>query len=590
MNLKKLLTAFVLSFFGMSALAQENKQGWSGSMDLNYGLPDEAIGALNLQYIKSIWTFDFAYDGHYSPNTIEGYLYREISDSGMKLRQDYVSEQLSTLHNARMLISAKPSAKELFALYVNTDFSKLTNDWNMASTQTVGGETRAFNRRNETTFSRKVAEGSFSYKRIFEKNVHELSLDAAFSRTKGDRPSRYFADDQLTQRSSGGGAPTNATLQADYLKAVGNQGRIEAGVKAFKRWNDFRYDFDEYDETNGQWMPNRLFSNDWEHDEHILAAYLMYGGKWSERWTYKAGARMEYSTSTLLQKSIGERIEKDFWHPFPFLSLQYRASEKHQFDFSYNRRITRPTYPQLNPIVYVVDHTFHETGNKDLNPELTDKFELSYTYHKEDGHFRAGIYFSSTDDYITQVTHLASPENLAMTYANGGRDRQVGVTLDFGSQLFPWLSMTRDLTVFYTRTTGIYKGMSLHSEDVAFTTSSTITANLGKKTDVEVFMNLTSAVDRPQFKFRPVAFGDVSVKHRFLGGRLTASLTLTDVINSDKWRAFSRIEPFKLRNYSKEATQTWLVGLTYNFNSFKMNNRMKPKQQEEGGNSIRMGQ
>ena len=569
---------------------QTSMQGMSGRVNLNYGLSNEVFGGLDLQYRKGIWAMDFGYNGRYSPNTVEGYLYREIYDSGMKLRQDFVAGQTGQSQGAQVFISATPSPKNVFTLNVKTMFPKFTNEQDIEGTQTVGGENRAFRRRNETTFSRKVIEGSFSYRHIFEKNAHELSFDATFSRTKGNRPSRYFSDGLLTQRSSGGGAPTNATLQADYMKSVGSHGRIEAGVKGFKRWNNFLYEFSDYDLDMNQWISNHTFSNDLEHDEYIASAYLMYSDKLSDQWSYKAGARLEYSTSSLHQKSIGERIEKDFWHPFPFLSVQYRVNDNHQFDLSFNRRITRPTYPQLNPIVYVVDHTFHETGNKDLNPEVADKFELNYTFRKGQGHITAGLYYSTIQDYITQVTHLASPENLAMTYANGGRDRQVGLTLDFGNRLFPWLTMNREITVFYTRTTGIYKGMSLHSEDVAFSTSSTVTVNLGKKTDVEVFMNLVSAVDRPQFKFRPVTYADASVKHRFLNGRLTASMTLTDVLDSDKWRAFSRIEPFKLRNYSKEDTRTFFVGLTYNFNSFQMNKRMQQKKQEEGGNSIRLGQ
>ena len=569
---------------------KQGTQGLGGRVVLNYGLTDAFNGGMNLQYRKGIWGIDFGYNGKYDPNTIQSELTREIHASDMKLMQEILAKQETSVHNAQMLISASPTKKDIFTLNVKTMFPKLTNEQEIDGNQFIGNERKHFERRNETTFSRKVIEGSFNYKRIFEKG-QELSLDAAFSRTKGDRPAHYYVGGVPVQRSSGGGAPTNATLQSDYLKSVGEYGKIEAGVKGFKRWNNFLYEFSDYNLDTHQWVENRTFSNDLEHSEYIASAYLMYSDRLSDKWSYKAGARLEYSTSSLHQKSIGERIEKDFWHPFPFLSLQYRMNEKHQFDLSFNRRITRPAYPQLNPIVYVVDHTFHETGNKDLNPEVADKLELNYTFHKKQGHFTAGVYFSSTKDYITQVTYLASPENLVLTYANGERDRQVGVTIDAGGSLFPWLSMNRSFTVFYSNTSGIYNGMSLHTEDVAFSTNSTITVKFDKHTEADVFINLISAVDRPQFKFRPVTYGNVTLKRRFMQGRLTASLTLTDVINSDKWRSFSRNNTvYTLDNYSKGETRKIYIGLIYNFNSFKMNKRMQPKSGAEDNSSIRLGQ
>jgi hypothetical protein len=151
--------------------------------------------------------------------------------------------------------------------------------------------------------------------------------------------------------------------------------------------------------------------------------------------------------------------------------------------------------------------------------------------------------------------------------------------------------MTRAFTLFYTHTSGIYNGMSLHTEDVGFSTNSTITVKFDKHTEADVFLNLVSAIDRPQFKLRPVTYGNVTLKRRFMQGRLTASITLTDVLNSDKWRSFSRNNTvYTLQNYSKGETRKLFLGLTYNFNSFQMNKKMQPKSGTEDNSHIRLGQ
>lgn len=575
---------FVLSVIG-TLLAQESKQGWSGCVDLNYGFPNKTAGSMNLQYRKGIWAMEFGYNGHYSPTSVESELVWQMPVSGEKWEQTVLSDQINRTHNARLLLTAAPSSKDLFSFCVQSDFSKLTNDMDIAS------------RRNETISKRKHFEGAFRYAHAFTKDAHEFSLDATFSHTKCERPTTYFVNNVFDQRSLDENAPIHATLQADYFKTVGRHGKIEAGVKGWMRQNefkqDFRHEFSVHDKGEGPWMPNRAAShNHLEHCEYATSAYLMYEDRLSEKWSYKAGARMEYSSSSLSYPSAdGAAVEKDFWHPSPTFSLQYRINRKHQLDFAYRQCVTHPTYQQLNPHAYIVAPFFRERGNKDLRPEVSDRVELNYTFHKQQGHFAAGVYGRFTRDFITPVTELSSPETFVLTHANGHRAQEWGLTLDMAGSLFPWFSMTRDFTLFYVRTSGMYGDASLRSEDVAFRTSSTITVNLDKKTDVLVFMNLVSAVDRPQFKFRPVTYGNVTLLRRFLNDCLTVSMTLSDVLNTNRWRAFSRNNPvYTLYNYSKGETRKFYVGLTYNFNSFKMNKRMQPKSGAEDNSSIRLGQ
>lgn len=48
-----------------------------------------------------------------------------------------------------------------------------------------------------------------------------MSVLASVSKIKGDRPSFYYENEQLVQKSVSGGSPFIAALQADYMQKVG---------------------------------------------------------------------------------------------------------------------------------------------------------------------------------------------------------------------------------------------------------------------------------------------------------------------------------------------------------------------------------
>jgi len=185
------------------------------------------------------------------------------------------------------------------------------------------------------------------------------------------------------------------------------------------------------DTITNEWIINPVFSNDLEHKEYIYSGYLMYSDSLLKKLYYKVGVRLEYNTSDLIQKSINEEIYNHYLFPFPHLLLTRNINKAQSIALSINRRVTRPTYPQLNPFINVIDQTTYETGNKNLKPEILDKVEFNYSWIKEKYQLRSILYYSSTKDFITQVSLLSSPDNLVLTYVNGDRLNKIGADIDY---------------------------------------------------------------------------------------------------------------------------------------------------------------
>jgi outer membrane receptor protein involved in Fe transport len=364
---------------------------------------------------------------------------------------------------------------------------------------------------------------------------------------------------------------------------------METGLKVFSRWNSFTYNFYDLDTINNVWIINPVFSNDLEHKEYIYSGYLMYSDSLSKKLFYKIGARLEYNTTDLIQKSINEEIYNHYLFPFPYLLLTRNINKAQSLALSINRRVTRPTYMQLNPFINVIDQTTYETGNKNLKPEILDKVEFNYTVIKDKYQFRSNLYYSSTKDFITQVSLLSPPDNLILTYVNGDRLNKIGADLDYVYKFNKVFSVTPAFSVFYTKSSGNYNEIDLSVNNFAWTGNVKTTIRPDQKTDIQILLNYNSPVALPQFNLGEIYYADIAIKRSFMKNKLALSLSLTDVFNTRKWIITSDNTAFRLYNSSKNDTRIFWIGITYNINSFKS------KAQNNNGNEtdnaiIKLGQ
>lgn len=570
---------------------RRNLSGLSGSATLNYDFNNRVNGGLNLNYFKGIWGLSLNYNGKYEKSTIASNLTRQLYNQHILIKQDINSIHTNSTHMASIRLSAKPNKNESISLDVKMVIAKFYKTQNILEKEINNNlPLIVFNRKNDIPFLKKTIGSTLSYKKVFEKHKNELSFNASISHTKGSRPSKYYIDNTLSQKSDAGGGPTWITIQTDYLKALSKTGKIEVGLKGFSRQNTFNINFYDLD-TSNNWILNLSFSNDLEHQEYIYSSYLMYSDSFFKKIFFKIGARMEYNTSNLIQKSTNENIYKTYLFPFPYLLLKHKINETQNIALSVNRRITRPTYPQLLPIVNVIDQMTFETGNKNLRPEVLDKIEMNYSLVKEKFHFKSNIYVSSTKDFITQVSSLSADNtSLILTYVNGERQYKIGGDFDISYKFNKYISINYSSSIFQTNSTGQYNGIDLSTNNLAYTENFKTIIKPDQKTELQLFLNYNSPIALPQFYLSEIYYADIALKRRLFNNKFSVSLTLTDIFNTRNWEIQSDNSIYKLNNYSKSETRLIWLGLKYNFNSYKSSKSRKNGNDGNDSRIIKLGQ
>ena len=430
---------------------KDGKKGLSGMAVVNYGFNHFTNGSIALNYTRNKFALRFNYQVKYEDDLNNGYLYRYYRTTGDSLSQQIHALRTVFNNNIALGFTIKPDMRNK----IDADFrlilprfntvQDLSNDW------LHNGILSHENRRSDVTWNRENLDGTFAYWHAIRPGKLTFSVKANVSKIWGHRPSYYFLEDDSVSKSVSGGSPLLTSAQTDW-KFIEKYGFWDAGVKFSYRQNDIYHNFFVRDSLG--WDYSHQFSNDLLHREYVPAAYVQFTStEWRDRFTWSAGLRAEYSRTHL--HSEKELLDEWSQHFFlgPSLSFKYKISKKHSLSLAYSRRITRPTYPQLNPYMSMIDPHNFEQGNMHLQPETADNAELLYKFKVPKWAVNVGVYGNYIHNYITQVARFEG-DILLMTYINATSQTKAG--LDFSVKADPWKWMTATLgtNTYYLRSVG----------------------------------------------------------------------------------------------------------------------------------------
>ena len=548
---------------------------FSAMASFNYGFNGFLNGNVALNYNKGRWGVRFNYNGKYEKDLIESELHRQVVSTGTGVDQLVHATKRTSGQNAGINFQFKATPKDI-----------LTADFKVALPRMNNFQDFNGLRQTDITFNRENFEGALGYRHLFDPGKKEFSVNASVSSITGHRPSYYYESGKMIQKSQSGGHPLIAALQADYLTMWG-KGKFETGAKMTYRQNNIDHKMFEWDDATQDWVLSLPFSNDLTHHEFIPAAYAMYSGNFTEKLSYKTGVRFEYSYVTL--HSVKEALDdhSDCWFLSPSLSLNWRVVPRWSLSAALTRRISRPTYPQLNPYINLIDKQTYETGNIQLQPEKANKLDLGYSYTGQLLTVSGNAYVTYTQNYINQVAYLDN-NILVTTYVNADSDVKTGLDHNIRYSPVRWLTMDLASNIFYSASRGNFKGADIRNQ--GWTNNSNIVFTIRPVNGMEIQAQyfVTTPQYFPQFTTRTIRYCNVGVKQFFLKNALTVSALLTDVFNTRRWDVHSDNPVFTLLNNSKNRSRMFWLGISWNFHSFKPAKGAQ-KNQEEDRSIIRLG-
>ena len=261
--------------------------------------------------------------------------------------------------------------------------------------------------------------GNITYKKTFNKQGMELTSDVYYTEIFGNSKSQYLQQftrpDTLPnyfQKTNTDSRNRTATGQVDFVTPIGNGGRIETGFKISYRsiYQDYRLfagksyiDFTEKEQQQNKFLFQEL----------INAAYFIYSNSFWKVLKIQLGLRGEFANTWSKLEPVGkapEKYDRNYLKLknilYPTVHIRYDINDYHSLQLSFSRRVTRPSFWNINPFVDVSDKQNLLMGNPNLGPVFANNLELGYSLAIKKTSFSASVFYRQRTDLITRYTEM----------------------------------------------------------------------------------------------------------------------------------------------------------------------------------------
>lgn len=139
--------------------------------------------------------------------------------------------------------------------------------------------------------------------------------------------------------------------------------------------------------------------------EDIAAAYSSLSVSINDKINVKFGLRYEYTTSNLGTATEKNIVDRQYGKLFPTFFISRKINDNNSINFSYSRRITRPTFNQLAPFVYFLNPSTLIQGNPALQPAFSNTLKTDYTFKR----YIFSVSYSHIKDAILRFQSKVDP-------------------------------------------------------------------------------------------------------------------------------------------------------------------------------------
>jgi outer membrane receptor for ferrienterochelin and colicins len=459
-------------------------------------------------------------------------------------------------------------------------------------------------------------EFATNFTKKFKKDGHKLTLDGSFSNDI-DNDSSVITDfvvghENLATNESTKNFQTQKRnlFQADYVLPISKNSQFEAGYKG--DFNELLTDYKVGNiDGNGNYIPNLNYTNQLDYKEKINAVYTQFGSK-VNKFSYLLGLRYEDSNIDINLLTTNDFNNKRYNNFFPSAFLTYQLNEESTISLNYSRRISRPRSRFINPFSNYSSNVNIFQGNPDINPSLTDAFDIGYMNKWNKVTFSTSMYFNRTNDVfqfirrpngeiVTTVVDGVTIETsvILSTPINLAREDRFGFEFNVNYTPYKWWRLNGNFNFFQSKMTGDYSYTlentgEVISENFDNNATSWFTRVSSKITlPYKIDWQTNATYNGPQTTAQGKNLGNFSMNLAFskdiLKDKATIALNVNDVFNSRKRISETHLET--LNSYSEMQWRQRQINLsfTYRFNKVKTNEKDKDKlkkqnqQQDDNG-------
>ena len=490
-------------------------------------------------------------------------------------------------HNMRLGMDYQVSDKTVIGLLFWYNDNKFSMDAVNNSQETIDGIPESFVELLNTEINQLENFGSnFNFKHNF-KDDQFLSFDFDYLNYDIQNPTRYtnsFFDGSNNflreERTTGDKlTPINIIVgKTDYSTRINENIKLDAGIKV--GISDFENDVVIGTFQGEDFVEDATLTDFSELKEQILAAYVSMDYSFNDKTSLKLGLRYEHTDSQLNSEKQGKVVDRVFGEFFPTAYLSHKFNDTLGLNFSYSRRITRPSFNDMAPFVIFIDPNTFFAGNPAVQPAIANSVKFDFNYRST----ILSAQYSVEDGTISRFQSQFDEENERLIFgaANLDQTKIFSLTLGWPITITHWWKMQNNFIYLNTKITNTTEGTLFSLEQNTFNINSTQAFTLSKNVSSEININYnspsiggalgTAVLD----EFYSINIG-IQKKFGEKGG--TLGFKINDLLDSAKWTIISDIPEQNLNtiNIVDFFNRTFIVTYSRSFGNRKLKSARERK-------------
>ncbi len=370
--------------------------------------------------------------------------------------------------------------------------------------------------------------------------------------------------------------------QTDLELPIKEDGLFELGFKT--SYIDSKSDINQLLTNSSTEILDLANSGIFNYEEKNIAGYISLSKKW-EKWDLSLGLRTEFTDGTGDLESLSSETNNfDYLKWFPNFYLTRIFNENHSLGVSYNKRIERPTYSDLNPFQFYLNDNAFATGNPNLLPSITELTTLSYTLKQT---FTFEVYYRTITNPFAELSFQDNTNNQIKYVASN-----LSEETDYGFDFSTYTQLTKGWTTYAVTSVFHDEAKFVDIENNNSIETNETWSFYGNWTNYFSFLKDQSlSADLSILYISSIIYGngeassrsqvDFGLKKTFNKGKGTLSLRASDIFLTSDFSVKNKYNDQDNQYYAKFDNQWIRLGLRYKFGNTKLQTNESIKELEE---------
>ncbi len=541
-------------------LKKNTNLGFNGSISsgITFAQKTRYNSALSLNYRAGKFNVYASYGNRFGNRIIDGTVTRteENTNQLTKLISD------NTSHLIKIGVDYFIDDKNTFSAYTNQNLFKnsLTGSKDITFYDDISLN---FSQLDDVFRKKNNATYNTDFKHNFVKEGHNIELEFDYNELESEDDNGFGFTGNSPLNDYGEtieDSRTNTTINLDYVNPISENSKLEIGVETRLRRTDNTYNTTNVNLNNSGFSYNR----------DIYSFYTT----WSqnlEKWSYNLGLRLEdYSVDALFAQADGNTdvFKNDLFNIYPSGFLKFTPDKEggNSYQFSFSKRIDRPSLNQINPIRQISTPQIIIVGNQSLNPQFTNSIELNYSRKINNGNLSFGTFYRKIKDEINRIGYFDddNPTLLVIDYENFDSNHAYGFEFSASYKPTQWWNFNSSFDVYSRTQKGIIEGENIKVNNTLLNLKLNNSFKATKDLTFQMFTTYSGKQKILQYELKEIIFVNVGARYNFAKDKGTLSVNFNDIFKTQRF-AFEAYRTIKQTGEFVRDTQSIYFGFSYRF-------------------------